>query len=88
MSGTFSFFGEFTFQDAAGVGLLSNHGRPMSRERRPAGDTISARPRIRRCSMDGTTPLQVVVLVRHGDAMSKEEDPGQPLSAIGHELLP
>ena len=35
--------------------------------------------------MDGSTPLQVVVLVRHGDAMSKEEDPRRPLSAIGRE---
>ena len=35
--------------------------------------------------MDGSTPSQVVVLVRHGGAMSKEEDPRQPLSAAGRE---
>ncbi len=35
--------------------------------------------------MDGSTPLQVVVLVRHGDAMSKEEDSRRPLSAIGRD---
>ena len=35
--------------------------------------------------MDGSTPSQVVVLVRHGDAMSKEEDPRRPLSAAGRE---
>jgi phosphohistidine phosphatase len=35
--------------------------------------------------MEGSMPLQVVVLVRHGDAMSKEEDPRRPLSAIGRE---
>ena len=35
--------------------------------------------------MEGSTPLQVVVLVRHGDAMSKEKDPRRPLSAIGRE---
>ena len=35
--------------------------------------------------MEGSMPLQVVVLVRHGDAMSKEEDPRRPLSAAGRE---
>jgi phosphohistidine phosphatase len=30
-------------------------------------------------------PTQVVVLVRHGDAMSEEQDPKRPLSAAGRE---
>jgi phosphohistidine phosphatase len=35
--------------------------------------------------MDGSTTSQVVALVRHGDAMSEEEDPRRPLSAAGRE---
>jgi phosphohistidine phosphatase len=35
--------------------------------------------------MDGSPPSQFVVLVRHGDAMSEEQDPRRPLSAAGRE---
>lgn len=35
--------------------------------------------------MDGSTPPQVVVLVRHGDAMNEEEDRRRPLSAVGRK---
>jgi phosphohistidine phosphatase len=35
--------------------------------------------------MDLSAPSQVVVLVRHGDAMSEEEDARRPLSAAGRE---
>jgi len=35
--------------------------------------------------MGGETPAQVVMLVRHGAAMSKEEDPRRSLSAVGRE---
>ena len=37
--------------------------------------------------MDGSLPSQVVVLVRHGDALSEEEDPRRPLSAAGREQV-
>jgi phosphohistidine phosphatase len=37
--------------------------------------------------MDGSLPSQYVVLVRHGDAMSEEEDPRRPLSAAGREQV-
>jgi phosphohistidine phosphatase len=37
--------------------------------------------------MDVDAPSQVVVLVRHGDALSEEEDPRRPLSDAGREHI-
>ena len=37
--------------------------------------------------MDASLPSQFVVLVRHGDALSEEEDPRRPLSAAGREQV-
>lgn len=37
--------------------------------------------------MDESLPSQVVVLVRHGDALSEEEDPKRPLSTAGREQV-
>lgn len=37
--------------------------------------------------MDANLPSQVVVLVRHGHAMSEEEDPRRPLSSTGREQV-
>lgn len=37
--------------------------------------------------MVGSLPLQFVVLLRHGDAMSGEENPQRPLTAAGREQV-
>ena len=37
--------------------------------------------------MDASLPSQFVVLVRHGDAMSEEEDPRRPLNTTGREQV-